>query len=370
MAAARSLAFVSSLPAWGGGEKWLVEAAAAMAGRGHRVCVIGRPGGEVTRRAAALGLDVDPAPMGGWLDPRTLAAFAAILRRREVEVACVNLDKEIRLAGIGGLGLPRFRLVPRRGSPDPIKDNWHYRLVYERLVDRLIVNCHALARTVAGHLPWFAPGRIRVVYNGCDPDALAAAVHPGRLRAELGLGPDRPVVSLVGEVGRRKGQDLLLAAAARLRPLHPRAVYLLAGAEEGPGALASLQAQARDLGLADGAVRFLGFRTDPLDVMADSDVVVLPSRSEGFPNSLLEAMALGRPVLATAVDGIPELVDAGRTGALVPADDLPAFAAELDLLLDDAGRRAAWGEAGRRRVWERFSASAAASALEDCLLAW
>ncbi len=367
MAAPVSLAFVSSLPRWGGGERWLVEAAAAMADRGHRVCVVGRPGGEVTRRAVSLGLDAEPVPMGGWLDPRTLARLGAILRRRDVRVACVNLDKEIRLAALAGLGRPGFRLVPRRGSPDPIKDNWHYRLVYERLVDRLIVNCRALAWSVTGHLDWFDRSRLRIVYNGCDPDEVSARVEPGRVRAELGLDADRPVVSLVGEVGWRKGQEILLAAAARLRGEHPGAVYLLAG--EGDG-LADLQARSRGMGLDDGTVRFLGFRPDPLSVMADSDVVVLPSRREGFPNSLLEAMALGRPVVATAVDGIPELVVPGRTGALVPVDDVEGFAAQLGALLDDPARRRAWGEAGRLRVRRRFSRRRTDDDLEDCLTRW
>lgn len=386
-----SMAFITSLPRYGGGEKWMLQAAEAMADRGHRVCLIGRPGGEVTRRAYALGLTVYPVRMGGWIDPLTLWELGRVLHREQVQVACVNVDKEIRQAALAGQGLRGLRIVPRRGSPDPIKDNWHYRFVYERLVDRLMVNCRALEEAVCGQAPWFDRTKVRVVYNGVDVDALSASARPGQLRAELGLDPDRPVVSLIGEVGWRKGQEILLRAAARLRREHPRAVFLIVGAGEygageaggrgdaPPGGTsesaavtdeAGLRELSQRLCLDDGAVRFLGFRDDIPDVMADTDVLVLPSRREGFPNALLEGMALGLPVVATPVDGIPELVADGETGALTAVDDVDTFAAALGGLLADPDRRRAWGEAGRRRVREEFSAAMMFDAVEECLATW
>ncbi len=367
MATPVSLAFVTSLPGWGGGEKWLLEAARAMADRGHRVCVVGQPGSQVVRLAYGAGLVTYPVRLGGWLDPTSLWDLGRVLGRQSVQVACVNLDKEIRQTGLTVFGRSGFRLVARRGSPDPIKDNWHYRLVYQRLLDRLIVNCRALVDKVCAGAPWFDRGKVRVVYNGCDVAALGERARPGRVRAELGLAPDTPVVALIGEVGWRKGQEILLQAAAGLRASHPRTVYLLAG--EGDGR-AELEQRSRGLVLDDGTVRFLGFRDDVPDLLADCDVLVLPSRREGFPNTLLEGMALGRPVVATAVDGIPELVSDGETGALVPLDDVEALAAAIGRLLDDPALRRSWGEAGRRRVEEHFSAAAAHDALEDCLIRW
>jgi glycosyltransferase involved in cell wall biosynthesis len=367
MATPVSLAFVTSLPGWGGGEKWLLEAARAMADRGHRVCVVGQPGSQVVRMAYAAGLVTYPVRLGGWLDPASLWELGRVLGRQQVQVACVNLDKEIRQTGLTAFGRRGFRLVARRGSPDPIKDNWHYRLVYQRLLDRLIVNCHALVQKVCAEAPWFDLGKVRVVYNGCDVTALTERARPGRVRAELGLAPDTPVVALIGEVGWRKGQEILLQAAALLRATHPRTVYLLAGDGDGR---AELERRSRMLGLADGTVRFLGFREDVPDLLADCDIVVLPSRREGFPNALLEGMALSRPVVATPVDGIPELVRDGETGALVPLDDANALAAAIGRLLDDPALRRSWGEAGRCRVQEHFSAAATHDAIEDCLTRW
>jgi glycosyltransferase involved in cell wall biosynthesis len=367
MPPAISIAFITSLPRYAGGEKWMLQAARAMAARGHQVTLIGRPGAQIVRRAYALDLNVHPVRMGGWLDPLTLWELARILRRERVQVACVNVDKEIRQAGLAMLGRSGFRVVPRRGSPVPIKNNWHYRFAYERWVDRLIINCQALVAKVCADVPWFDRSKIRVIPNGCDVDALAASARPGRIRSELGLAGARPIVSLVGEVGWRKGQEILLKAVARLQDRHPQAVFLIVG--EGEGRLRCEQ-QSRQMGLKAETVRFLGFRDDVPDILADTDILVLPSRSEGFPNTLLEGMALGLPVVATAVDGIPELVIPERTGALVAVDDTEAFTAAVDRLLGEPALRRTWGEAGRRRVRDEFGENRMNDAIESCLADW
>jgi glycosyltransferase involved in cell wall biosynthesis len=260
--------------------------------------------------------------------------------------------------------------VARRGSPDRIKDNWHYRLVYEKAVDRLVCNCAALAATICDPAPWFDRARLRVIPNGVDAATLeaAAAAAGGRagMRRKLGLAETQIVVACVGEVGWRKGQEILLAAAAHLRAAHPQAVYLIAGDGDGR---AELQQRAASEGLQD-VVRFLGFRDDVPGLLAASDVLVLPSRREGFPNTLLEGMALGLPVVATCADGIPELVQDGVTGALVAIDDESRFTAEVARLLADPGLRRRRGEAGRERAHRDFAQARVMDEVEACLCRW
>jgi glycosyltransferase involved in cell wall biosynthesis len=391
-----SIAFITSLPRWGGGEKWMLQAAQAMDGRGHRVCLVGQPGGEITRRAAASGLTVRPLRMGGIAVPWTIAALRRILQRERVEVACVNQDREVHLTALASIGMRGLRLVPRRGSPDPIKGKPFYRYSYARRVDRLIVNCRALGDPVCARAPWFDRSKLRVIHNGIDVAACAAAGRRGRLRAELGIAPERLVVALVGEVGWRKGQAVLLEAAARLATARsaavwaagargpesrgerhgggvpavaadPKPLFLIVG--EGDGR-ADLEDLACTYGLADGAVRFLGFRDDVPDILADTDLLVLPSFQEGFPNSLLEGMAHGLPIVATTVDGIPELIDHGRTGLLVPPGDAEALARAIGSLLADPGRRRALGEAGRARAAAEFGEDRMLDAIEACLTEW
>jgi glycosyltransferase involved in cell wall biosynthesis len=346
-----NVAFVASLPRWGGGEKWFLEAAAALAARGHRVLVVGQPDGELVRRAAGCGLHAVGVDMHGIADPRTLWTLGRLLRREGVRIAVTNQAREIRLVGLSQLGRRGFRLVARRGSPDPVKDVWHFRWVYRRLVDRLILNCAALGPRVLADASWFDPTRVRILHNGVDPEALNRAAEPGRVAAELGLAPGAQVVVMVGEVGPRKDQETFLRALARLDD--PTLTTLVVG--DGPEPeVRRLRGLTAALGL-DDRVRWLGFRRDVPSVIALADLLVLPSREEGFPNTLLEAMALGVPVVATPVDGVPELIDDGVHGRLVPPGDPAALADAVRGLLDDPALRRALATAAADRVRREFA---------------
>lgn len=365
----RSLAFVSSLKEWGGGEKWLLDAAAAMRGCGHRVTLAVQPDSALAARGRAAGLAVSPVRLGGWLAPHSLLALARAFSASRVDVVCANLDKEIRQARLAAALAGRsVRLVARRGSPDPIKDNWHYRLVYTRGVDRLICNCAALVAPVCDGAPWFDRRKVWVIPNGIDSEQFAAAAAGGDLRTELGLPPGACVAACVGEIGWRKGQEHVLAAAAALRDRFPRAVWLIAGGGDGRD---RLMAAAETQGLlAGGRVRFLGFRTDVAVVLAAADLVVLPSRREGFPHTLLEAMALAKPVAASRADGIPELVEHGVTGLLHAVDDQAAFIADVARLFADPDWRRQLGAAGRARARHEFAQQTVMARVEACLTAW
>jgi hypothetical protein len=365
----RSLVFVSSLRRWGGGEKWMLTAAGAMRDRGHGVVLAVQPGSELAVRGQTAGLKIAPVRLGGWLDPRSLAGLADVLREARAEIICANLDKEIRQARLAALMAgQKVRLVVRRGSPVPIKNTWHYRFVYERGVDRLICNAAALVEPVCGRAPWFDRGRVRVIPNGVDLAELRVRAEEGNVREELNLAPGAPVIACVGEVGWRKGQEHVLAAAAALQSRHPQAVWLIAG--EGSG-LEELKARAEAEGLLnDGYVRFLGFRPDVPAILAAADILVLPSRSEGFPNTLLEGMALGLPIAASRADGIPELVADGVTGLLHDIDDNARFTEDAARLLADSDLRARQGAAGAARAVDLFAQDQVMDLVEDCLCRW
>ncbi len=186
------------------------------------------------------------------------------------------------------------------------------------------------------------PAKVRTVPNGIDPAPWEAA-RAAREGTRSGLPGGAPTVLVAGLLNVAKGQDVALRALAETgQP----ARLLLAGHGEEEARLRDL---ARELGVAE-RVDFLGWRDDVPALMAAADVVCVPSRWEGLPYVVLEAMATGRPVAATAVDGARELVD-GETGALVDVEDHVGLARALDRLLE-AGpeRRAELGRRGAERV--------------------
>jgi glycosyltransferase involved in cell wall biosynthesis len=192
--------------------------------------------------------------------------------------------------------------------------------------------------------------KIRVVPNGIDP-ARFADVRPIDI-ASFGLDPTRPTAAVIGLVYAGKGQDLALQCLAR--PACSELQLLVVG----PGDLAPVEALARSLGIAD-RVRVTGPRNDVPALLAAIDFLILPSRWEGMPYIVLEAMASARAVAATPVDGARDLVVHGTTGRIAERIDADALAAEVAALLALApAERAAMGAAGRARVLSSYRVEA------------
>lgn len=197
-----------------------------------------------------------------------------------------------------------------------------------------------------------APGKVAVIENGVDVERYARA--RGRaFREELALEPGEALVGMVGRLEAIKGPDVLLEAFAALAGRFPgaRLAYVgEGGLEEG------LRARSECLGLSE-RVRFLGSRSDIPQVMSGLDILVLPSRSEGLPLALLEGMAAGRAVVATAVGRVPGIVRSageGENGRLVSPDNAEALARTLMALLGDAPLRARLGRAAQDYVAGRY----------------
>jgi glycosyltransferase involved in cell wall biosynthesis len=195
------------------------------------------------------------------------------------------------------------------------------------------------------------PEVIRFMPNGIAP---LPSADGRRLRAELGIAEGVPVIATVSVLRRQKALDVLVAAVARLVPSFTDLQVLIAG--NGPQR-ETLEAMIAELGLADN-VRLLGHRGDIPDLLDALDVAVSSSDYEGSPLSVMEYMAAGKPVVATRVGGVPDLIEDGVTGLMVERRDPDALAAALLRLLSDPRLRAEMGRRGAERQREEFSADA------------
>ncbi|WP_157899281.1 glycosyltransferase family 4 protein [Luteitalea pratensis] len=247
---------------------------------------------------------------------------------------------------IGGLlRVPRICHV--QFPPAPGELEWALRYGAEAVVT---VYEHQ-AREIRGHVPAHIP--VIPIPNGIDVEHYAAPDPSPEATAALREGASHTAV-LVGHVSEVKGYPTYLRAAKLVLERFPQALFLCAGGETvGVGYTDRMRHLAAELGVSP-RVRFLGPLPDVRVALRAADLFVLPSEQEGLPLAALEAMSCGRAVISTPVNGVPEAVQAGVTGLLVPPRDAEALAAAIVTLFTDASRRAEMGRQGVRRVRERF----------------
>ena len=332
-----------------GGQLVALQIAHAARVAGHDVTFASPTRGPFTERAADEGFDVDVIPVAGGLDAGAVARLARALHG--VDVVHTHGHFGVNVVGRVSARLVRARVVshmhienafragPGRGAQVAL-DN-----ATARLCDAIVAVSDATRITLVRQ--GYPSARTVTIHNGIE---IAQPAEPRRLA-------EGPIVLEVARLAAVKGQRTLLAALARL---DATAVLVGRDLEAGGRYEALLHDEARRLGVADRVV-FAGYRDDVPALMAGCDVFCLPSSVEGLPLVLLEAMSRSKPVVATAVGGVPELVDDGETGLLVPPGDVTALREALSRLLEDGDLAQRLGAAAARRVRERFSASSTAA---------
>ena len=326
---------------WRGGQNQVLLTACGMAARGHKVTLACRLGGSLEDRARSAGLDVHAFPFRGDWSPSAALGLARLARHDPPDVVHAHDPHALAAALVVGaprVGSRRVDFAVQGGA-----SRWKY-----GRCERIIAVSEAVAAVL--RRDGVAPDRVRVVYEGV-PDRRP---EPGgrAMLESLGVPMTALVVGSVAALTDHKDHKTLLSAATEVAARVPAAHFVIVGDGERK---ADLQAQAAALGL-QGRVVFTGFREDLDRLIPAFDVFCLSSKMEGLGTSLLDAMCFMRPVVATAAGGIPEAVEDGVTGRVVPVQDPAALAAALVAVLLDRAERERLGKAGRRRFQARFSA--------------
>lgn len=356
-AARRDAAVVDTLPgvlhivsgnSLAGVERHVLLLARTQREMGMRVHIAFPRGGWLEEELRGGDIPYTPMSLRGTMDAVSLGRLAGIVRRERLGVAHGHLIRGLFYAMAVGKVTGRASV----GTDHMFHPNWTM-----RHLSRLVVSTSIMRNTVR---PEVGHERISIVPYGVEVQKLQMdAVHAEAERATWNLPEGALVVGLMGRLTDVKGHDILLRALAEF-PSERRPYAVFAGPEE-PEWAAHLRDLASDLGVA-GHVIHLGPRGDVGAIMEACDVIAVPSRMEGCPLVLLEAMVLGRPVVAATVGGIPDVVEHGLTGLLVPPEDPRALAEALRTALGDAGLRSRLGAAARTEALNRFTPEAMAEA--------
>ena len=328
-----------------GGQMVALRLARAARERRHDVSFVSPSPGAFVELARGEGFPVDVVPLGGALDVPSLLRLRRAVRGADVLHTHAHFSLNVlgRVAG----RLARARVVAHMHIENAFRAGPGRRaqVVLDNATSHLCSAIVAVSEATRASLihQGYSAERVVTIHNGIEPPA---PVEPVRLA-------DGPIVLEVARLAEVKGQKLLIRALERID-----ATAVLVGRDLEEDGRYEVELRA----LADSRrVVFAGYRDDVPALLAGCDVFCLPSTAEGLPLVILEAMAQGKPVVATAVGGTPEAVVDGETGILVPAGDADALTEALDALLRDPERARRLGEAGRRRVAADFDADTLAA---------
>ena len=336
----------------------LRDLARGLAARGHHVTVVTPPSSAWSARCRIAGLRHASIPMRRAWDPRAAWRLARLIRRERIQVVHAHKGRARTLTLLAGLMGARAVLVLNRGVS--FRVGRLRRVGYtSRRVHAVVAVCRSIKDgLVAAGVP---ADKVEVIYSGTDVERFHPGVDGSGVRKELGLDPDAALITQIG-VRSWRGWGDLLEAMTQVAPRLGRARLLFVGAP--PPRIAEIADAARARGLGD-RVLVLGHRDDVPQILAASDVVVDASYAGlGITGSIREALACERPVIATQVEGMPELVIDGETGLLVPPRTPPALAEAIVRVLGDPTVAQAMARAGRKRVEAQFSLRAKLDATE------
>jgi glycosyltransferase involved in cell wall biosynthesis len=332
-----------------GGQLVALRLARAARDAGHDVCFTSPTDGPFIEVVRGEGFIAEVIGIGGALDARAALRLARTYRAMRVDIvhthAHFSVNTVSRIAGrLAGARVLAHMHIENVFRADPSR---LVQIAVDNATARLCFAIVAVSESTRLTLlrQGYPASRLSTVWNGIE---MHDPVQPVSLA-------DGPTILEVARLAEVKGQRLLIAT---LPALDAVAVLVGRDLEHNGSYEAELRADADRLDVSDRVV-FAGYREDVPALLAGCDVFCLPSSAEGLPLVVLEAMAAGKPVVATAVGGVPELVIHGETGLLVPAGDLDALRRALADLLADPERARRLGKAGRERVRESFTAAAA-----------
>jgi glycosyltransferase involved in cell wall biosynthesis len=341
---------IDTARSWRGGQNQVLVTVLGLRAAGHRAMLVAHAGGELRRRAEE-GLELLPLAPRTEMDLSAAWRLSRAIKQLRPDIIHAHDPHGVAMAAIAlsmSTQPKRAPLVAARRVDFRLKAHALSRWKYDQ-VDCFICASNAIRRILLAD--GVAPSRAVTVHEGIDLGRVAAA-PPAPLHEDIWLPHGAPIVGNVAALVPHKGQRHFVDAAALVVREVPDARFVIAGEGELRGVL---EHQIKHLGLAKHVI-LAGFRPDVLSVHKAFDIFVMSSITEGLGTSLLDAMACGRPIVATRAGGMPEVVQDGATGILVPPRDHEAMADAIVKLLKDEELRTRMGAAGLSLVHARFNA--------------
>jgi len=344
---------ISSASSFGGGERYVVDLTNALVARGHDVYVAVRPGSPLTRHLQLSSEKIVTLPLRNALDVQSARELEKFVRRKEIDVVHAHMARDYSLASYAARRRQTKFIVTRHVL---FKLNRLHRHTLSRAA-RVIAVSQAVAKELRTSQV-VRNDQIAVIHNGIDVESIrktCAVLHRGVFLRTIGLPVGVPydgaLVGSIGELRTLKRHDDFIRAAALILKEFPETQFVLAGVGDGREQLEKL---VTELGLTNH-FHFLGWLDDADKLLCAMDVFVSASETESFGLAIVEAMAAGTAVVATATEGAQEVIDDQKTGLLVPIGDVKQIARSVVNLLSDPEKRERIATQSAESAAKRFS---------------
>jgi glycosyltransferase involved in cell wall biosynthesis len=333
---------------WGGQEIRILLEMRAHRRQGHGVYLLCPPRTKLADEAGGIGIEVIPYKIRSPWEPKSILRIKNLIRDLKIDVLHTHSSVDSWAGGLAGRWARVPVLVRTRHISVRVRRPWLNRIYY--LPDAIITTGEHIRRELL-QTHKIPAERIVSIPTGAD----LGRFHPGppdlELKKRMGLPIDSPVITLVAVLRAQKRHELVIAAAAEVIKVFPQARFLFVG--DGPGRnrveqeikKAQLEAQ----------ILMTGYREDIPAILSFTDLGIISSVAEGIPQFLFQIMAMGKPVIATEVGGIPEIVTSGVTGVLIPPEDPAALVKAIVQALGDPGSARRLGAEGRRLVEQGYT---------------
>jgi glycosyltransferase involved in cell wall biosynthesis len=339
-----SFLFIDTERVWRGGQEQLLNLIRGLHPRGHEIHLACEPNTLLDKRVREVGASVYPFKVRSEFSIRSFLRLIPILKKVRPQILAFNTPRAIFIGALAARYVPVGATIIFRRVSFPLRNTRFTRFKYTWQIDCIVAISKSISSQLQiGGLP---ESKIRVIYEGMDL-SLYRQNESRRLRRPEEL----MVIGTVAHLSPEKGLHLLIDAASQIPDAKKRLRFVIVGS--GP-CLHDLKAQAQTKGVQD-IFQFVGFYKNIFHYLKAFDLFALPSLSEGLSSAILEAMASSLPIVATNVGGIPELVQDGDNGLLVPPANSAALASAIQHLADNPETSRRMGMRGRKLIEERFT---------------
>ncbi len=355
-----NILYISAKKNWGGVVSWMVKTAQGLSKKGHNVMILSAKKSKFTAEAPK-DLNIIPWSFGFDYNPKTIIYIIYLIKKHKIDIVVTNIEKEIAAGGIAAkfCGIKNIRRVGRHDDFNDSKKKIRFR--HEKFVDLCIIPCEEIFNEAVKHSPWLKKEQFNVIYNGRNP-AVFDKEETENIRKNWKVNENDIVIGITSQLTKVKNIDTLIRSFDILNKEFNNLKLVIAGDGKEKE---NLKNSVKELELEDKVI-FHGFTNQPQLIAAAYDIGVLVSLNEGFPNTVVEYMSVGTPVVATDVGGVKEIIKNGENGLIT--DNSPGTIAEtVKKLIINENLRKELGKKAFDTVKENFTEDIMINNLEKFL---